>query len=55
MAQTIGLSSRGNSLPRFLATRAMVETVGAELREKLANPLKFQWGSGGADQPDLFR
>jgi hypothetical protein len=51
MAQTVGLSSRGNSLPRFLATSAMVETVGAELREKLQNPLKFQWGTGGADQP----
>ncbi len=25
--------------------------VGAELREKIENPIKFQWGSGGAEQP----
>src|SRR5262249_29564578 len=27
------------------------ETLGAELTEKLKNPLKFQWGSGGAEAP----
>lgn len=53
MAQSVGLSSRGNALPRFLSTRAMVESVGAELREKLENPIKFQWGTGGADQPPV--
>lgn len=51
MAQTIGLSARGNALPRFLATQAMQGTVGADLREKLENPIKFQWGTGGAEQP----
>jgi hypothetical protein len=25
--------------------------LGAELREEFANPLKFQWGTGGAEQP----
>jgi hypothetical protein len=51
MGKAIGLSSRGNALPRFLASQAMAETVGAELSEKFRNPMKFQWGSGGAEQP----
>ena len=38
------------ALPRFLATRAMVPYVGAELAQKLAEPLKFQWGIAGAGQ-----
>lgn len=25
--------------------------LGAELLRKIQNPLKFQWGSGGAEQP----
>ena len=29
----------------------MAQAVGAELREKLTQPIKFQWGSGGAQQP----
>ena len=29
----------------------MVETVGAELREKIENPLKFQYVCGGAGAP----
>ena len=29
----------------------MRETIGAELREKIENPLKFQWVSGGAGAP----
>ncbi|WP_412530591.1 hypothetical protein [Burkholderia lata] len=29
----------------------MSQFVGAELRAKLENPLKFQWGSGSAEQP----
>lgn len=51
MARAIGLTGRGNALPRFLSSQAMVEAVGAELAEKFKNPLKFQWGSGGAEQP----
>ena len=51
MGEALGLSSRGNAFPRFLATRAMSEIAGAELRAKLENPLKFQWGTGGAEQP----
>lgn len=51
MGKAIGLSPRGNALPRFLASKAMAGVVGADLSEKLNNPLKFQWGSGGADSP----
>ena len=51
MARAIGLSPRGNALPRFLGSQAMASVVGAELREKIENPLKFQWGTGGAESP----
>jgi hypothetical protein len=48
MGRAIGLSSRGNALPRFLTSQAMSEALGAELTEKLKNPLIFQWGTPGA-------
>jgi hypothetical protein len=51
MGEALGLSSRGNAFPRFLATQSIAEIAGAELRAKLENPLKFQWGTGGAEQP----
>lgn len=51
MALALGLTSRGNALPRFVGSQAMADAVGAELRAKLQNPLKFQWGTGGAGQP----
>ncbi|MBI4990315.1 MAG: hypothetical protein HZC23_15980 [Rhodocyclales bacterium] len=51
MATAIGLSSRGNAFPRFLESKAMVGAVGAELKEKLSKPIKYQWGSGGAGNP----
>lgn len=50
-ARALGLSPRGNVLARFTASQAMVDFVGAELLAKLENPLSFQWGSGGAEQP----
>jgi hypothetical protein len=53
MGSALGLSSRGNAFPRFLATRAMSGAIGAELRQKIENPLKFQWGTGGASQPPI--
>lgn len=53
MARAIGLSPRGNAFPRFLTSQGMADFVGAELREKIENPLKFQWGSGGADHPPI--
>lgn len=51
MAKIIGLSERGNALPRFLNGKAMAEALGAELAAKFANPIKFQWQGGGAEQP----
>lgn len=52
MGRALGLSSRGNALPRFLASNAMKDALGADLKEKLQNPLKFQWGTPGA--PDGY-
>lgn len=51
MARALGLSHRANALPRFLANKVMSENGGAELLQKMANPLKFQWGTGGAGIP----
>src|SRR5262249_28324829 len=51
MGEALGLSSRGNAFPRFLATKLASDVAGAELKAKLENPLKFQWGAGGAEQP----
>jgi hypothetical protein len=54
MACAMGLSSRGNALPRFLNSKVMSEILGAELRENnllIQNPIKFQWGIGGAETP----
>ena len=51
MARALGLSSRGNALPRFMASKVISPSVGAELRDKIENPLKFQWGTGGAGSP----
>jgi hypothetical protein len=48
MGESLGLSG-GKALPRFLASKAMVESLGAELREKIENPLRFQIGAGGAE------
>ncbi len=54
MGKALGLSPRGNAFPRFLASRAMSEIVGAELRDKLAQPIKFQWSTSGAQQPSTM-
>jgi len=48
MGSALGLSKRGNAMPRFLASKAMAETVSAHLREKLSQPLVFQWQPSGA-------
>ena len=53
MAKVLGLSSRGNALPRFLANKIMSDALGAEIAGKLENPLKFQYGSGGAGAPPI--
>jgi hypothetical protein len=51
MGQALGLSSRGNAFPRFLASKSMAGFIGAQLQEKIAQPLRFQWGTGGALLP----
>jgi hypothetical protein len=53
MGRTLGLSPRGNAFPRFLESKAMTKWVGAQLRQKIAQPVKFQWDSGGAHPPAL--
>jgi hypothetical protein len=50
-ARAIGLSARGNALPRFIGSQAMTDSIGAELLQKLQNPLKYQWDAGGAQPP----
>lgn len=51
MARTLGLSARGIAFPKFIRSQAMAQFVGAELREKIENPVRFQWGTGGAELP----
>jgi len=51
MGVALGLYRAGNAITRLLSTKAMSQIAGAGLREKFENPLKFQWGTGGADQP----
>lgn len=53
MGQALGLSARGNAFPRFLSSIAMAGVVSAELREKIAKPLIFQWIPVGALPPSL--
>jgi hypothetical protein len=52
MGRALGLSSTGgNKLRTFLSTKTMSSLVGPELREKLSQPIKFQWGTGGPELP----
>jgi hypothetical protein len=51
MGKALGLSPRGNAFPRFLASKGMAESVGAQLAKKIDEPLKFVWDSGGAQPP----
>jgi hypothetical protein len=53
MAKALGLSSRGNALPRFLSNKVMLDAVSAEIRKKVENPLKFQWSDLGAGTPPV--
>jgi hypothetical protein len=52
MGRALGLSSTGgNKLRTFLGTKGMSALVGPELRQKLSQPVKFQWGTGGLELP----
>lgn len=48
MAVAIGLAERGNAFRRFASSKSMSQYLGAPLREKIENPLVFQWDSAGA-------
>jgi len=52
MGRALGLSDTGgNKLKSFLETKRMETFAGPELNQKLAQPLKFQWGTGGPELP----
>jgi hypothetical protein len=53
MGRALGLSSRGNAFPRFLSSKAMSGLISAQLSNKIDQPLRFQWSSGGA-QPSVM-
>lgn len=42
MARSLGLSPRGNAFQRFISSKTMEPYVGAELRHKVENVVKFQ-------------
>jgi hypothetical protein len=51
MARILGMGSGGRAFPRFLGSKAMAEAAGAELAQKVDNPITFQWVSRGAGDP----
>lgn len=51
MARALGLAPRGSVFPKFIGSQAMAESVSTELRNKVENPLKFQWVSVGTGAP----
>lgn len=51
MGAALGLTGSGKAFTRFVAGNRIAPYLGVEVQEKIENPLKFQWGSGGAEQP----
>lgn len=51
MGITLGMSPRASAFPRFIESKVMTETLSAALREKLAQPVKFQWSNHSAASP----
>lgn len=52
MGATLGLGQTGgNKLLSFLEGQKIAQHVGPELRQKLANPLVFKWGSSAPNAP----
>lgn len=51
IGRALGLDSSGKAMPRFLATSAMSGAAGDEIREKMAQPIKFQWVAPGGETP----
>jgi hypothetical protein len=53
MGRALGLSPRGSAFPNFLKSKAMANSLGGQLRDKIAQPIKFQYTPGGG-QPSLI-
>lgn len=51
MGAALGLTSSGKAFTRFAAGKAIAPYLGAEIRGKIENPLRFQALYGGAGQP----
>lgn len=51
MAAAMGLAERGNAFVRFANGKSIARHGGAQILEKIASPLVFTWGTGGAQQP----
>ncbi|MGJ8524286.1 hypothetical protein R84981_003011 [Carnimonas sp. R-84981] len=49
MAAALGLSVRGNAFLRFANSKMLAPFLGAEVKEKIEKPLKFQWTTTGAE------
>lgn len=50
MGSALGLTSSGQAFNRFAAGKSIAPYLGAEVQEKIANPLKFQWVPSGAEK-----
>ena len=50
MGAALGLTTSGQSFIRFVAGKTISPFLGAEVHEKIANPLKFQWVPRGAER-----
>ena len=52
MGSALGLKgSSGEAFPRFMANKLMVEAAGPEIRDKIAQPIKFEWATPGPGKP----
>ncbi|KZC16759.1 MULTISPECIES: P63C domain-containing protein [unclassified Rhodanobacter] len=50
MGDALGLTSSGQAFIRFTAGKSIAPFLGAEVQEKIQNPLKFQWSPRGAEK-----
>lgn len=51
MGEAIGLGEGGSRLPKFIQGKTISQYIGHELREKLENPLIFQYQPVGTNSP----
>lgn len=51
MAVALGLPERGSAFHRFANSKRVAQHVGIELRQRIENPLVFQWAGAGSQQP----